>query len=158
MFRGNRNLLWFDACRDWRGDPFPISVPGGALINGITGVPLTADRNFNRAHLRRETCRSQSVGPALATCDAAGWDPLPKAPAPGKENDDHNPQRIAPRNLFDLSVGDDNLFHGDRYKWSLRLTAINVTNKAALYNFLSTFSGTHYVTPRSMTAEFGFHF
>jgi len=27
------------------------------------------------------------------------------------------------------------------------LTAINLTNKLALYNFLSTFSGTHYVTP-----------
>ena len=71
---------------------------------------------------------------------------------------DHNPSRVAPRNLFDVSVGDDNLFHGDRYKWSLRLTAINVTNKVALYNFLSTFSGTHFVTPRAMTAELGFHF
>ena len=65
---------------------------------------------------------------------------------------------IAPRSLFDVAVGDDNLFHGDRYKWSLRLTAINVTNKYALYNFLSTFSGTHYVTPRSYSAELGFHF
>jgi len=36
--------------------------------------------------------------------------------------------------------------------------AINVTNKTALYNFLSTFSGTHYVTPRAMTAELGFIF
>jgi Carboxypeptidase regulatory-like domain len=79
-------------------------------------------------------------------------------PAPGTENDDKNPPRIAPRNLFDASVGDDNLFHGDRYKWSLRLTAINLTNKVALYNFLSTFSGTHFVTPRSYTAELGFHF
>ena len=25
---------------------------------------------------------------------------------------------------------------------------VNLTNKEALYNFLSTFSGTHYVTPR----------
>ena len=57
-----------------------------------------------------------------------------------------------------LAVGDDNLFHGERYKWSLTLTAINVTNKVALYNFLSTFSGTHYVTPRALTAEIGFHF
>ncbi len=65
---------------------------------------------------------------------------------------------IAPRNLFDLAVGDDNLFHGERYKWSLTLTAINLTNKVALYNFLSTFSGTHYVTPRALTAEIGFHF
>ena len=38
------------------------------------------------------------------------------------------------------------------------LRSINVTNKVALYNFLSTFSGTHYVTPRTETAELGFHF
>jgi Carboxypeptidase regulatory-like domain/TonB-dependent Receptor Plug Domain len=79
-------------------------------------------------------------------------------PAPGTENDDHNPPRIAPRHLFDIAVGDDNIFRGDKYKWSLRLTAINVTNKVTLYNFLSTFSGTHFVTPRSYTAEVGFHF
>jgi len=41
---------------------------------------------------------------------------------------------------------------------SLRVTAVNVANKIALYNFLSTFSGTHYVTPRAVTAELGFHF
>ena len=81
-----------------------------------------------------------------------------RIPAPGTENDDHNPPRVAPRNLFDMSVGDDDLFHSDHYKWSLRLTAINLTNKTALYNFLSTFSGTHFVTPRSYTAELGFHF
>ena len=81
-----------------------------------------------------------------------------KIPADGTENDDHNPPRIAPRNLFDIAAGDDNLFHGDRYRWSLRVTAINVTNKEALYNFLSTFSGTHFVTPRALTAELGFHF
>ena len=39
-----------------------------------------------------------------------------------------------------------------------RLTAVNLTNKEALYNFISTFSGTHYVTPRAMTATIGFHF
>jgi hypothetical protein len=52
-----------------------------------------------------------------------------------------------PRNLFDASVGQDNLFNGDKYKWSLRLAGVNILNKYALYNFLSTFSGTHYVTP-----------
>jgi len=36
-----------------------------------------------------------------------------KIPAPGTENDDKNPPRITPRNLFDIAVGDDNLFHGD---------------------------------------------
>ena len=79
-------------------------------------------------------------------------------PAPNTQNDDHNPARIAPRNLFDLAIGDDNLFMGDRYKWSLQFTAINLTNQYALYNFLSTFSGTHYVTPRALTVQLGFHF
>jgi hypothetical protein len=79
-------------------------------------------------------------------------------PANGTENDDHNPPRIAPRHLFDIAVGHDNLFHGDRYRWSARVTVINVTNKEALYNFLSTFSGTHFVSPRAVTGELGFHF
>ena len=79
-------------------------------------------------------------------------------PAPGRENNDHNPPRIAPRHLFDLAIGHDNLFHGDRYKWSAQVTAINLTDKRALYNFLSTFSGTHYVTPRAVTAQIGFNF
>jgi hypothetical protein len=83
---------------------------------------------------------------------------LVKIPAPGTGSNDHNPPRIQPRSLFDVSLGDDNLFHGDERKWSLRLTAVNITNKYALYNFLSTFSGTHYVTPRALTAEIGFHF
>jgi hypothetical protein len=79
-------------------------------------------------------------------------------PAPGTQNPDLNPARIKPRNLFDVAVGDDNLFHADRYKWSLRFTVINLTNKVALYNFLSTFSGTHFVTPRTESVELGFHF
>jgi hypothetical protein len=79
-------------------------------------------------------------------------------PADGTENDDKNPPRVASRNLFDIAVGHDNLFHGDRYKWSLRFTATNLTNKEALYNFLSTFSGTHFVSPRAETVELGFHF
>ena len=103
-----------------------------------------------------------SVRPTLTTplgiCTSGYGSTLISLPAPGKENDDTNPPRIAPRNLFDLAVGDDNLFHGERYKWSLTLTAVNLTNKVALYNFLSTFSGTHYVTPRALTAEIGFHF
>jgi len=102
---------------------------------------------------------SRPTGPALASCDAAGLASIYlKVPRAGTENDDHKPQRVAPRNLFDFSAGDDNLFGADRYRWSLRFTVINVANKVALYNFLSTFSGTHYVTPRAETVELGFHF
>jgi hypothetical protein len=131
-----------------------------SLTNNLTGLPLTADQEF-QAGL---TCNGlpaapSPTGPALATCPAAAFgSTLIKIPAPGTENDDHNPQRIAPRSLFDASVGEDDLFHGDRFKWSLRFTVINLTNKTALYNFFSTFSGTHYVTPRTYTTELGFHF
>ncbi len=83
---------------------------------------------------------------------------LIRIPAPGTENDDHNPPRIAPRNLFDVTVGQQNIFRKERYKTDIDLTAVNVTNEYALYNFLSTFSGTHYVTPRALTAKVTFNF
>jgi hypothetical protein len=121
----------------------------------LTG--LTADQQFEAGLF----CGSQkaTLSTPLTTCAPALYgSTLLKIPAPGTENDDHNPPRVAPRSLFDATVGEDNLFNGERYKWSLRFTAINLTNKYALYNFLSTFSGTHYVTPRALTAEVGFHF
>jgi hypothetical protein len=83
---------------------------------------------------------------------------LVSIPAPGTENDDKNPPRIAPRSLFDATLGQDNLFHKERYKVDLAVTAINITNNYALYNFLSTFSGTHYVTPRALTAKITLNF
>jgi hypothetical protein len=83
---------------------------------------------------------------------------LVQIPAAGTEDDDHNPPRIAPRSLFDASVGKNNIFHKERYKVDLDLTAINFTDKYALYNFLSTFSGTHYVTPRALTAKITLNF
>ena len=107
------------------------------------------------ACLRPRRLRSVPIACARRASTASKY---VKIPAAGTENDDHNPPRIAPRNLFDLSVGEDNLFNGDKYKWSLRLSAINLMNKEALYNFISTFSGTHYVTPRALTVELGFHF
>ncbi len=81
-----------------------------------------------------------------------------KIPADGTANDDHNPPRITPRHLFDASVGTDNLFRTERTKVTLRLTGINLANKEALYNFQSTFSGTHFVTPRAFQAQLGLTF
>jgi hypothetical protein len=78
--------------------------------------------------------------------------------ADGTEDDVTNPPRIAPRHLFDAALGVDNLFHGEKAKVSLRLTVINLTNKEALYNFLSTFSGTHFVTRRAIQFQVGIAF
>jgi hypothetical protein len=79
-------------------------------------------------------------------------------PAAGSEDDVSNPPRIAPRNLFDLGLGVDNLLRGSRTKVKLRFSVINLTNKEALYNFLSTFSGTHFVTPRAFQVQMGVTF
>ncbi len=79
-------------------------------------------------------------------------------PKPGTYNPDLNPPRISPRNLFDLGVGTDNLFHKEKLKTTLKVTAVNITNNEALYNFLSTFSGTHWVTPRSYTVMLGWNY
>ena len=74
-------------------------------------------------------------------------------PPPGAQNDDLRPTRVSPRNIFDAAVGIDDLLHTERYKLQGSLTALNLTNRVALYNFLSTFSGTHFLTPRSLQVE-----
>ncbi|MHB8540166.1 MAG: hypothetical protein ACYDCD_04380 [Candidatus Acidiferrales bacterium] len=121
-------------------------------------MPLTADQEFQAGFF----CGSIHATPTQSlpfNCPASQFgSTLIHVPAPGAENDDHNPPRIQPRSLFDIAVGDDNLFRGERYKWSAQFSVINLTNKVALYNFLSTFSGTHYVSPRAITAQVGFHF
>jgi len=159
---------------NWRYDSGLVagSLPcaGGNCANGPAGSSsvvdtsiISPDQQFEAGlycgtvHATITTPISSGLGTNL--CPAAQYgSSLTQVPAPGTENDDKNPPRIAPRNLFDLAIGHDNLFRGDKYKVSLQLTAINITNKYALYNFLSTFSGTHYVTPRALTAELGFHF
>jgi hypothetical protein len=57
-----------------------------------------------------------------------------------------------------MNAGWDNVFHRTRYQTNLSLTVTNITNKVALYNFLSTFSGTHFVPPRMITAQAVFNF
>ncbi len=132
-----------------------ITLPGG--MPGVDLSGLTPDQQFEAGL----TCDGVAATPTsgFTSCDAAGYSSkLVQIPAPGTENDDHNPPRIAPRNLFDLSLGKNNLFHMEHFKTDFDLTAINVTNKYALYNFLSTFSGTHYVTPRALSAKITLNF
>jgi len=137
------------------------TCPESTTLNGQPAIDLsgfTADQEF-QAGLYCGNVHASPTQPLPSACLASQFgSTLVQVPAPGTENDDHNPPRIAPRSLFDIAIGHDNLFHGDKYKWSARLTVINLTNKYALYNFLSTFSGTHYVTPRAITGEIGFNF
>jgi hypothetical protein len=147
------------------------TCPGSVTVGGIPNIsmvasnvgfppliPLTADQEFEAGF----TCNGVHATPTVAlpfNCVASQFSStLLKVPGVGAEQDDTNPPRVRSRSLFDLAVGDDDLFHGERYKWSARVTVINLANDYVLYNFLSTFSGTHYVTPRAVSGEVGFHF
>ena len=159
---------------NWRYDSGlvagPIPCAGGNCLNGPNGTDSIVDTSNITPDQQAQagiSCGGVFATPTIPISSSLGTNLCPaseytakyvRVPAPGTENDDHTPPRIMPRNLFDLAVGQDNLFKGDKYKWSLRLSAINLMNKEALYNFISTFSGTHYVTPRALTVELGFHF
>ena len=140
----------------WRYDSGIVS---GAVPDLASALSLTADQQAQIGFY----CGSQVATPwsPITTCDVPwpNWGAkLVKIPAPGTENDDTNPARVRPRNLFDTSIGTDNLFRTERVRWTLRLTALNITNKVAMYNFLSTCSGTHFVAPRAYRAELGIAF
>ena len=145
---------------NWRFDSGQVAGNVPFAIDSSTPVDLSR-LTFDQQAQAGLTCNGVAATPTSGfhSCAPAQLtSSLVSIPAPGTENDDHNPPRIAPRNLFDISVGQQNIFHRERYKVDLDLTAINVTNKYALYNFLSTFSGTHYLTPRALTAKITLNF
>ncbi len=169
QYQPSKKLPWISF--NWRYDSGlvagPVPCAGGNCNNGPNGTDsvvdvsgLTPDQQFEGGLFCGGVYATPTT-PISATglCPASQFgSKFIKIPAAGTEDDDHNPPRIQSRNLFDVGVGHDNIFRGDKYKFSARLTVINVTNKEALYNFLSTFSGTHYVSPRAVTATIGFHF
>ncbi len=149
-------------------DCTPFSVDANGNPNLLNGQPfinlsgLTADQQF-QAGLYCNGVKA-TLGNPIMTDGQSGClaseltSSLITIPHAGTEDADHNPTRIAARNLFDATIGQDNVFRTDHYKVNINLTAINFTNNYALYNFLSTFSGTHYVTPRALTAKVTLNF
>ena len=138
----------------WRYDSGLVS---GAVPDYATALTFSADEQqqiglfcgnqFATLTNPIRNCSSQNRG-ALRV----------RIPADNTENDDTNPPRITPRHLFDLSFGSDNLIRTEKLKLSARLTLVNLTNKETLYNFNSTFSGTHFVAPRSIQGQIGITF
>lgn len=153
QYQPGKNSPWVGVT--WRYDSGQVA---GAVPDYATALTFTGD---NQAAIGL-FCGSTfaTITAPLRSCGAGLSQGATRVviPAPGKYNPDTNPARIASRNMIDLAVGMDDLFHGDRYRWSAKLTVTNLTNEVALYNFLSTFSGTHFVPPRTYTGEIGFHF
>lgn len=144
--------LWFGFT--WRFDSglVVVSVPDYA-----TSLTLTGDEQ----HAIGLYCGSvfATVQQPLETCDSSGRGATLIHIVPdGTYNPDSNPSRIRPRNLFDIALGSERIWTKDRYSLGAKVTVVNLANKVALYNFLSSFSGTHFVTPRTLQGEIAFHF
>ena len=118
-----------------------------------TGIPLTADRS-SRPDLPAMESRQLRTNPLPAVCLASEFTSN-LVNDPRARHRRQRPQPAAHRTAQPLRrvARQGQHLPRRRYKLDLNLTAINFTNKYALYNFLSTFSGTHYVTPRALTAK-----
>jgi len=148
-YQPKKNGPW--ASMTWRYDSGAVAgaVPDVESVFGLTGDQQSSI-GFH--------CGSMYAAVGFPITSCAGGNAaakLVRIPAPGTENNDTNPPRVASRNLFDMAIGDDDLLHTDRIRYRAQVTIVNLTNKVALYNFLSTFSGTHFVTPRGITLEVG---
>ena len=156
VFQQTTNLLYQAPGRlgawgelTWRYDS---GLVAGSVPDFATALTLTPDQQAAIGLFCGGTFASPTQG--LTTCSSPQFGATRLAiPAAGTENDDTNPPRIAPRHLFDIGVGLDSLVRTERGHLSVRLNVMNVTNKVALYNFLSTFSGTHFVPPRTFQVE-----
>ncbi len=138
----------------WRYDSGLVS---GAVPDFDTALTFSADQQAQIGLFCGNTFATPTQ--AITTCSDTNRGALRvRIPAEGTANDDHNPPRIAPRHLFDISVGTDNLLRTEHTKMTLRFTALNLANKEALYNFQSTFSGTHFVAPRTFQVQLGLKF
>jgi hypothetical protein len=147
-----RNAEWFDVV--WRYD-------SGLVVSGVPDVNAATNLTGNQQVDIGFSCDGvfATVNNPITACNGVGKSTLLTLPQTGAENDDHNPDRVKPRNLFNVGMGTDNLFHREAGgRVTLRFTIENVTNKVALYNFLSTFSGTHFVPPRTYQVAFGYVF
>jgi hypothetical protein len=139
-----------------------ILIFAGTAFSYIAGVNTFF--NFPEA-LNQQAAIGFFCGSTVATrdqpiteCASGGGATRLRIPAEGTADDVTNPPRIAPRHLIDLGIGADNLFHTSGAKVRLRFSVVNLTNKEALYNFLSTFTGTHFVTPRAYQFQVGVTF
>jgi len=120
----------------------------------LFNTPIAFPISWRRSKLDGVSGSASPITSCTSSCGATRT----TIPAPGTFNADTNPPRIAPRHILDASVGTDNLLHTEPVHVTLRISVPNLTNDVALYNFLSTFSGTHFLEPRSYQISMGVEF
>jgi hypothetical protein len=138
----------------WRFDSGLVAVSVSDYASALT---LTGDEQAQMGLYCGSV--SATLTAPLRSCAASNFGATRVHIVPsGTYDPDRNPSRISPRNLFDLAAGFDDIWHREHYHLDGKIAVTNLTNKAALYNFLSSFSGTHFVTPRAVQAELKLRF
>ena len=141
------------AALSWRYDSGLVAGAVGSLEDALA---LTANQQAAIGFFCGSNVATRDTALTEADCTTSNYGAKRlNIPAEGTEDDVTNPPRIAPRHLFDIGMGVDNLLNSQKTKLKLRFSVINLTNREALYNFLSTFSGTHFVTPRAYQVQLG---
>ena len=144
------------AALSWRYDSGLVAGSVGSLADALG---LTGDQQAAIGFSCGGVAATRDNPLTSADCTPSNYSASRlRIPADGTEDDVQNPPRIAPRHIVDLGFGVDNLLRNDKARVRLRFSVINLTNKEALYNFLSTFTGTHFVTPRSYQFQIGVNF
>ena len=144
------------AALSWRYDSGLVAGAVGSLEDALalTGDQQAAIGFFCGSHSRHARCRTHErrLHEFELRCDAVE----DSRGRNGRRRDEPAANRAA--TPVRSRIGVDNLLHTDRAKLRVRFSVINLTNKEALYNFLSTFSGTHFVTPRAYQVQLGVTF
>jgi hypothetical protein len=132
----------------WRYDSGLVAV---AVPSYGDALRLTADQQAAMGLYCGDSTASRQQ--ALRSCASATFGATRiSIPASGTENADTNPARIVPHHLLNVAAGLDKLTLA-RVPLRMRVTIVNLLDTVALYNFLSTFSGTHFVTPRAVQLQ-----
>jgi len=142
---------WIDASHRYDGGLVSVATP-----DIVTALRLTGDEQQQMGLQCGNTFATVSV--PLRSCDGPIRATRIRIPAPGTYDADRNPARVAVRNTVDLAVGEDNLISHENQSLGVRVEVVNLNNTSALYNYLSTFSGTHFLTSRAVTAGIRYTF
>ena len=150
-YQFGRKGPWVNSSYRYDGGMVAVAVP-----NFATALMLTGDEQ-EQMGLHCGTVFATDSTPLRSCVGPIGASRI-RIPRLGTENDDRNPPRIAVRNTVDLSAGMDDLFRHEKQELGVSVEAVNLNNTDALYNFLSTFSGTHFLTPRAVTVGIRYSF
>jgi hypothetical protein len=158
-FQSTANFRYQHKNAEWIA--FTWRYDSGLVVSGVPDVDAALALTAAQQVTIGFSCNGvfATYAAPITTCNGMGASKLISLPQSGQGDPDHNPARVMPRHVFNLGIGTDNLLHTEKKsKITASLEIANLANTEALYNFLSTFSGTHFLQPRTAIVRLGLTF